>query len=164
MIGKAGASTWASDVRAIMDGFLLQERNQVLTYEQMGELIGKLVDGSASEYQVARERLSRDHGIEIKTIPKVGGLRLDDGGIVEELPGDRATIHRRIKRSVRRATNVEDYSALKNTQKLEHDRHLATLGIMRQLQEPQASKAIEQRVTSGLAQVDVQRLIDVLRG
>lgn len=157
-------STWVADVRALIDAVLLLERNEILTYEQMADLIGKPVEGSSSEYQTAKERLSRDHRVELRTIAKVGAQRLDDGGIVEQLPGDRASIHRRIKRSVRRAANVENYGALSNTQKLEHDRHLAHMGLMRQLQEPAPSRAIDERVQRGLTKLDVERLIEILRG
>ena len=160
---KIVGSTWASDVRALIDAMLLLGRNEVLTYGQMSELIGKAVDGSTSEYQVARERLGRDHGVEVKTLTRQGALRLDDGGIVEELPRDRAGIQRRVKRSIRRAANVEHYGALSNTQKLEHDRHLAHLGLMRQLQEPGVARAIDDRVRHGLTKIDVDRLVETLR-
>ena len=158
-----GASMWAANVRALVDAMLLLVKNEVLPYAQMSALIGKDVDGGTSEYQVARNRLSKHYHIEMKTLPKIGAMRLDDGGIVEELPRDRDGIHRKIKRSLQRTANVEDYDVLSNTQKLEHDRHLAHLGLMRALQEPAASRAIDERVTYGLREVDYQRLIELLR-
>lgn len=153
----------ASDVRALVDAFLLLGKNEILTYAQASELIQKPVSGASSEYQAARERLSRDYGIEIKTVKNVGGQRLDDGGIVEELPRDRAGIRRRVKRSLRKVANVQDYGALSNGQKLEHDRHVASMGIMLELQKPAASRAIDQRVQQGLTKIDVDKLIETLR-
>lgn len=158
-----GASMWAANVRALVDACLLLRKNEVLTYKQMASLIDKPVDGATSEYQYARNRLSKHHRIELKTLNKVGAMRLDDGGIVEELPRDRDSIHRKIKRSLQRAANVEEYDVMSNTQKLEYDRHLAHLGLQHALQEPAPSRAIDERVTRGLGEIEVQQLIALLR-
>jgi hypothetical protein len=160
---KVVTSTWASDVRALIDAFQLLGKNEILTYEQMGDLIGKAVNGSASEYQAAKERMARDHGVEIKTLPRMGAQRLDDGGIVEELPRDRAGIQRRVARSHRRASNIEDFDALSNPQKLEANRHMAQLGLMQHLQQPQVSRAIDDRVRDGARTLEVDRLVAMLR-
>jgi hypothetical protein len=160
---KVVSSLWASNVRAIIDGVLLLGRNEILTYKQMADLIGKPVDGSTSEYQVAKERLARDHRVELRTIHRIGAQRLDDGGIVEELPRDRAGIQRRVRRSLRRAANVEKYAEMSTTQKHEYDTHLAHLGLMQHLDEPSVGRAIDERVQRGLTAPDIQRLIETLR-
>lgn len=161
---KVPASTWASDVRALIDAMLLLSANEILTYTAMEQLLGKTIKGDSSEYQVARERLARDYHVEIKTIPRVGAQRLDDGGIVEELPRDRDAIHRKVHRSIRRAGNIEDYGALTNAQKLEHDRHAAHLGLMAELNKPHVARAIDDRVRKEPLRIDVDKLIEALRG
>ena len=163
MSDHLGPSTWASDVRAIIDLFLLKGKNEIATYKEMEALIGKPVTGASSIYQVAKRRLSDTYHIVIKTIPRVGGKRLDDGGIVEELPGDRATIQRRVERSLQKAANIENPEALSNSQKLEYLGHLAHMGLVRHLQEPQVDRALQERVQRELPAISVDKLITLCR-
>lgn len=157
-------SAFTYEVRALVEAGRQIDIGSVWTYQQIAETIGvPQIHGNHSSLQKALARLSRDHGIEFRNVRKAGYVRLDDPGIVEAMPNDRASIQRKVKRSVQRSENVKDWSGLTNDQRAELNASRAILSVIRRAVDRKTIQRVKAEAQSIASEPDMQKTIELFK-
>lgn len=154
---------YAAETRRFVELGMSIEPDSVWTYSQMAQQIGRTVDGSDPALQHALRVLARDHGREFKNVRKVGYLRLSDQGIVSESGNDRSAVNRKVKRSVMRSANIQDWNALNDGLKREVDAHRSILGLMRHILKPASVKRVRSEVDRCHAELALDETLKLFR-
>lgn len=154
---------YAHETRRFVEIGMSIEPNSVWAYSQMAEQLGRKVDGADGALQAALRLLARDHGREFKNIRKIGYLRLDDEGIVSEAGSDRAAVNRKVRRSVMRSSNIQQWDALNDNLKREVDAHRSILHLMRHLLKPSSIKRVRGEVDRVHDELAVDQVVALFR-
>lgn len=159
---NSNASSFSVDVNDLIKAGLAVPVGEVWTFASMTTILGRKPNGGDGSVQRALKYLCLQHGVEFENVRSDGYRRLSDQGIVGVLPRDRMRVRSVVKRSKIRMSNVQDYAALPNHAKLQHDTHAAVLGVMSALNSPKIIKAIEVDHARSKATVDEHAVMALL--
>lgn len=154
---------YAHEVRRFVDIGVTIEPETIWTYEAMRQQMNRTVDGADSALQQALRVLARDHSVEFKNIRKHGYLRLSDEGIAHESGNDRTAVNRKVKRSVLRSSNIQNWDALNDNLKREVDAHRSILHLMRHILKPSNVKRVRSEVDRQHAELDLDETLRLFR-
>lgn len=138
---------------------------EVIEYSVLTNAIGRDVQADARHIaDSARQRVLRSHRAVFEPVVGIGLKRLDDRGIISLGPSCVTRIRNMAKRGAQKLTAVNDFDALPNNLKLEHNVRLAQLGAVRHIS---SSKSTEKLIGhhSGEAQktLPLRQCLDAMK-
>jgi hypothetical protein len=116
----------SADARFLYQSLRAAKAGDVVTYAELGEVIGKIVHGGMGALQTAIRVALREDRFVFSAVRKVGVKRLTDAEIVTLGESETSGTHRRVKRTARRLTAIQDYASLSPPSQL---RHTALLSV-----------------------------------
>lgn len=156
-------SLYSEEVALLIQAGLEIQENGVWTYAAMSELLRREMAGNDSALQTALQRLARDHAIEFKNIRTEGYLRLDDRGIAGMASPDRQAVRSRVKKGIRRSSNIRDWNDLDEPLKREVDAHRSVLAVMRHILKPASINKVRAEVQKAHDEIDLDKTLDLFR-
>jgi hypothetical protein len=116
----------SADARLLMQHLSKVSVGQVVTYDEMSNVVSRPISGTSTSLRTALKRLMRDQGMIFGVIRGKGFKRLDDAEIVAE--GGKATdiIRRRAKHAIERQSKA-DFGKLNREQQ---GRYTAQVSIL----------------------------------
>lgn len=117
------------DTQCLFELLSKAQVGDVITYEEMDNLLGKNIRIHRSLLASARRKARKDAGVEFGTIPKVGIKRLNSS----EISDTAKCFFSRMNRATKRQANVlrnAKYEELDNAEKVKHNANLSLLGAV----------------------------------
>jgi hypothetical protein len=152
------------DTQTIERLLLAVDVSATIEYAVMSAAIGRDVQGDARHImESARRRVLRDQRMVFEPVMDVGLKRLDDVGIVSLGPAYVGRIHRMSKRGAQKLTAVQDFDALPNGLKIEHNVRLAQLGAMRHMTSSRATKTLTGKVGETANKLPLRQCLDAMK-
>jgi len=155
------ASSYAFETRKLVEAGQRITPNTLWSYQNIGKVIEREVDGSTGSLQAAMRLLSRDYGVEFKNVRKIGYIRLNDEGIISMAGGDRKGINRRVKRSVQRSGNIQDWDALSGPKQREVDAYRSIFSALRIILHPSRLKRVRHEVDRIHDELDTKTTLEI---
>lgn len=120
------------------------EVGEIVTYEELGSLIGADVqNGARGRLETARKKLLREDQRVVECVRGIGVKRLDDAGVVEVLKGIPSKVSRIVRRSKKKLATVHPENLTQEGRK-EYAFSAAAIGTLEMFSKPSALKKIEQ--------------------
>jgi hypothetical protein len=136
----------------------------VVTYRVLSDAIGRDVQGAArGNLYTARRRLLHRERMVFDVLVNDGLKRLDDAG---KVMAGRAHVHRAVAqaRLARRKTAaVDDFNALPNALKVEHNLTLAQAGVMVYMAGPQGTTQLQTKIATTPQPLALAAVLDAMR-
>lgn len=127
---------------------------QEFSYEDLGKVISRKVDGATSAIQTAMRRLLRDHDIVFATIRGKGIKRLDDKGIVDEGSSAADRIRRAARKSFERMSKA-DFSALPREYQQRFSAHTSVMATLAHMTSAAQIGKLEKEMPTGKRELPV---------
>lgn len=134
------------DARALLARMKAAGVGEIITYDEMSELIGRDVRGGSRHVLEAARRWARRERIIFGAVTGIGIKRLDDAGKVRVGSGMMDKIRRTSRRAAQTLAAVEDFGALPNEMKVQHNMSLSIYGIIQQATSSKMQNRISERV------------------
>lgn len=152
------------DTQAIERLLLTAGVNDIVTYAALTAAIGRDVQGNARSNLIAAvRRVLRDHDIVFDAVHNVGVKRLDDAAIVGL--GHRYTrkIGRMARRARRKLSKVQDFAALPNALRVEHNLRYAMLSVVGYFAGEKQAKRLAGRIQETMPGVTLRASLDAMK-
>lgn len=147
------------DTRMLYDRLKEAAIGEVVSFTQMQEILGRLVDGASSNLQSALHRLETD-GIAFANVRGVGYQRMNDVEVVNTAESAREGLRRKAKRAIKRLTCVQQFDALPNELKVKHNAAISGFGAIASIMSPGRVKALEEQVAKAGAQLPLAKTLE----
>lgn len=147
------------DTRVLYDRLKQAVVGEVVTFEQMSDLLGRKVEGACPNLQSALRRLEGE-GIAFANIRAKGYQRMNDVEIVGTAEHAREGLRRAAKKAIKRLTCVQNFDALPNEQKIKHNAALSGFGAIASIMSPGRVKKLEERVAQTGAQLPLAKTLE----
>lgn len=150
------------DTRMLYDRLKKAEIGEAVTFKQMGEILGRSVDGSCSNLQSALHRLEGE-GVAFANVRGEGYQRMNDIEVVNSAEHSREGIRKKAKRAIKRLTCVQVFDALPNDLKVKHNAALSGFGAIASIMSPGRVKALEEQVAKAGAQLPLAKTLEAFK-
>jgi hypothetical protein len=151
--------------RLLYDRLVKVAVGETITYHELGAVIDADVQrGAYGALDTARNRASRDDGIEFGTLTNVGLRRLADAEIVGTLERTFGHIRRVTRKQQRVLANVADFASLPADVQTRHNTGLSMMGALRAATAPKTIKVLEARVAMAAAPLALAKTLDAFKG
>ena len=131
------------DTKLLYDELIASKAGDVVTYQQLGKAVSRVVTGGDPYLQSALHRAFKNDDAVFDNVRSVGYRRLTDAEIVKLSTKDTDTIRRRSRRAGEKLTKVVDFSALPLQQRIEHNARLSIFSAIAAMTKPSSVKKIE---------------------
>jgi len=138
------------DARVLLARFKSAKVGDVITYDEMSEMIGRNVQKEARHILEAARRWAKKDRIIFGTVTSKGVQRLDDAGKVRAGSGMMDKIRRTSRRAAQTLAAVENFGELPNEMKIQHNMALSIFGIVQQA----TSRKVQDRIAEKVEGVD----------
>ena len=136
------------ETQQLIDRFLKLAVDELVTYGELTELIGRNVRGSARGLcRTAIHRIQRDYGILIECEAKVGFKRIEGAKAVAAGGVYVPRIHRASRRAIRKLSCVGDMSKLSEAERTKFNATASHLGALQLATTEKVAKKIEAAVS-----------------
>lgn len=136
----------SADSRFLSQKLATADVDQIITYDELSEAIGRDVRRFAKSalYTALRNQVSEGRVFEV--VPKQGYRRLSDKDIIgTQFDKGRARIARTARRTAHRVQAV-NFDNLDNSDKIAHNTQISMLGAVAQMARPQTFTALQEAV------------------
>jgi hypothetical protein len=152
------------DTQTLERLLLTAETGSVVEYATMSAAIGRNVQTDARHImESARRRVLRSHRMVFEPVIDVGLKRLDDEGIVSLGPAYVGRIHNMSRKAAQKLTAVQDFDALPNDLKIEHNVRLAQLGAVRHMSSSRAEKKLTGKIQDTAKTLPLRQCLDAMK-
>lgn len=151
------------DTRFLYERLVRTPVGATVTYRELGDEIGRAVDGSDGNLASALRRAFQIDGLVFANVPKLGYRRLTDAEIVKSATRDVEAVRRRARRAGKKLTKVQDFSAMTQQERTEHNAHLSIFAAITQMTKPNAVRVVESRVASTGRELPFAETIEAFR-
>jgi hypothetical protein len=129
---------------------------EVISYDAMTSAIGRDVRDARHLIASACRRLLREQHMVFAAVVNVGLKRLDDAGKIGAGQWHLQRVRRQAKFAVDKTTAVEDFDALPNALKVEHNVVLAQAGVLKHFTSRKTAKRIGEGVNAPTKRLSLQ--------
>lgn len=137
----------------------------IVSYEELSKAIGRDVQNGARHIlHSARRRLLAQDRIVFGVVTDVGLKRLDDHGIVGTAGQRLRHIRRTATMGAREMSSVQDFAALPNDTKVQHNAGLSVFGILRHVTRSQTMLKLEGAVREANDKLPLAKMLDAVKG
>jgi hypothetical protein len=150
------------DVVAFCDGLRPVEQGAIVNYAWLSDLVGRTIDGGDPALQRALRRLAVE-GVCFANIRGVGYRRHTDTTLIGEAASNRRRLRRLARRSGRRLAKVQNFEALTDQEKLQHQSHLALFGAVSVMSSKMGITAIERVATTSNEKLPLGKTLEAFR-
>lgn len=151
---RRGIPELSVDTMAIYNALREMEIDEIITYEELSDLIGRDVSPNGDAYSCqasARRKCLADDGIVIECVRSVGVKRLNDEAVARTGDHSINRIKRESNRGLKRISSVQDFNSLSSEAKISHNAAFSVLGVLAHLTKANHVKKVERAVTSSQA-------------
>lgn len=150
------------DTRMLYDRLKKAVIGEVISFTQMGEILGRTVAGDCGNVQSALHRLEGE-GIAFANVRGEGYQRMNDIEVVNSAEHAREGIRRKAKRAVKRLTCVQEFDKLPNELKVKHNAALSGFGAIASIMSPGRVKTLEEHVARAGAQLPLAKTLEAFK-
>lgn len=151
------------DTKTIQDRLMKVEVGDVVTYQELTDLIGRDVQVSArGNLTSAMRRLVAD-GIVFACVRGEGVKRLSDSEIVGVGPDTIAKMRRASNRARQKLAAVNDFNALPRDVQVTHNLSMSVLGIMSHMTRGTTVKRLEAKIEQSQQALPLARALEALK-
>lgn len=133
----------SADTRFLVQRLQKATVGETVTYEQLGQEVGKPVVGGMPALQSAKRVLRRDFEMVFAAIHGVGLKRLNDVEIVGTAASTSKKLRRTAQRGVQTLTAVSDFSKLPREEQMRHSASLSIFGAVAEMNREPSIRKIE---------------------
>ena len=134
------------DARILLGRLKKANVGEVLTYQELSDLIGRDVQHGARHILVSARRWAAKDRIIFGSVTGKGIQRLDDEGKVKAGAGHLDRIRRESRRASRTLASVDDFSSLSNESRIRHNMAMSVFGIIQQATGNKIREKISEKV------------------
>lgn len=134
------------DARVILARLKAAKVGDVITYSELSELVGRDVQKGSRHILEAARRWAKKDRVIFGVITGQGLKRLDDAGKVRVGSGMMDKIRRTSRRAAQTLAAVENFDALPNEMKIQHNMSLSVFGIIQQATSRKVQDRIAEKV------------------
>jgi len=161
--GKRAIAELGADARVLIGRLRELSSNEMLTYEDLSQLIGRDVRTvGRGALTTAMNRLMRDERMVFAAVHGEGIKRLDDSGIVRVGVGGIERVHRAARRSLLKM-GCADFSKLANAEKITHNATAAALGVLANITTQHKLKKLESKVSEKQEPLALAKTLDAFK-
>jgi len=137
----------------------------VISYHMMTAAIGRDVQADGRHIMdSARERVRRLNQAVFEPVTDVGLKRLDDIGIIGLGPMTRHRIERMARKGRAKLACVQDFDALPNAMKIEHNTSMAQLGAVQHFSSERTAKKLSTNLTTPQKDMPLRQCLKAMEG
>lgn len=151
------------DTRVVVDALRDVKVGERITYQSIGDALGRAVDGGDPHIQSALRRLEAD-GVIFGNVRRVGYQRLADVDIVNTVEHERKGLRRKARRIVHRLTSIADFEALPNELKVKHNAAVSGFGAIAAILAPDKMRQLEAKVEGAQAKLPLAKTLAAFTG
>lgn len=145
------------DTQTIERVLIAANIGDVVTYEALTSAIGRDVQHAARHIlSSARRRALRQHRMVFEPVPNVGMKRLDDVGKIAAGRWHLQRSRNQARYALQKATSIDDFDALTNDQKVEHNVVVAQAGVLRHLTSAKSTAKLSGAVSTPKKQLPLR--------
>lgn len=138
---------------------------EVITYAELTELIGRDVQGAARYVlHSARNMAMREDRAVFGVNTDVGLVRLDDCAVVDAGADGMAKARRAIRKGARVLGCVNNFDAMPNEKKIQHNTALSLFGALHEAMKPKSVARIEAAVTREAGEIPFAKTLELFAG
>ena len=164
--GKRTIGEMSVDTRILYERLKKAQVNELVTYQELNDLIKRNVQGEAYFVMAtARRRCMAEDMIVYGTVENEGIKRLDPAAIANS---GEFFVHR-IKKTARRAIKTlsclttDEFAGLSNEDKVKHNAYRSAVGVVEHFMKPAQVKKIEAAVTEQQTALPIMRTLEVFK-
>lgn len=136
---------------------------ETVTYDALKSTLGFDVRGKRGSLQTAQEILLRSERMAFKSIANVGLERLDDIGKVDRSAGYERKLRKTATRGLRMLGCVENFDAMPNEKKIEHNTRAAVLGVVKHATDRNTIKKLRESVTTASESLPLAKTLEAFK-
>jgi hypothetical protein len=137
---------------------------EVVPYGRLSEAIGRNVqNGARYVLKSACDRLLREQHMVFEAVRGDGVKRLDDAGVVGTGTQTLKKIHNAARRGARKLAAVQDFNALPNEKKVQHNLIVAQLGMLAHVTSGRVAKRLEEETRKAPEPLPTARLLEAMK-
>jgi hypothetical protein len=135
-----------------------------VSYETLSSAIGRNVQGDARHIlKSAQSRLLRERQMVFAPVWGKGMKRLDDVGIVGTGVHTLKRVHNLARRGARTLAAVQDFEALPNESKVQHNLMAAQLGMLSHVTSGRVAKKLEAQTRQSATPLPTAKLLEAMK-
>lgn len=152
------------DTKLLLQRLQKAEVGELLTYDELGDIIGRDVQKEARSCLLSAIRSCLSAEIVFGTVRNVGVKRLTDrelAGIGEDV---RSHIGRVARKATRKMTLISNFDNLTNEEKIRHNTTISMLGAVGHITSVKANRSLENKVAASLEVLPLQKTLSAFMG
>lgn len=153
----------SADARLMISHLRNASVGQEFTYDELGKVISRKVDGGSTAIQTAMRRLLRDADMVFGVIRGKGIKRLDDRSIVDEGSSAADRIRRAARRSFERMSKA-DFSALPREYQQRFSAHTSIMATLAHMTGSAQIGKLEKQMPTGKRELPVADTLRMFSG
>lgn len=153
----------ATDTRLLYQELTKVKVGEEITYTALAKEMGREIKGSDPYLQSAIRRAFHLDGAVFDNIRGVGYRRLNDQEIVAASAGDTDALRRKARRSAKRLTAIEDFTALPPEARIEHNARLSIFGAIVSMTKQAAIEGVRTQVSSAGHELPFAKTLEAFR-
>lgn len=118
------------DARLLYQELRKAKPGDTVKYADLEATVSRPLNAIRGALGTALRRALRDDGMVFACVRRIGYMRCDDEGIVDNASADTAYIRRSARRAAERLTKVENFAALPAAKQLEHTARLSVVSAI----------------------------------
>jgi len=151
------------ETQLIHDRLIETKIGEIVEYKEMNKLIGGDVqNGDRNHLTIARDLALRDENMVFATINNIGVKRMSDEEIAKSGDYFRKHIHRTADKAITQLSSVENFPALSNEAKVDHNTHMALAGALFQATKTKVVKRISAGITNPTKEISAAFINETL--
>lgn len=152
------------DTQTIEKLLLAAAIGDIVTYADMTTAIGRDVQHGARHYlRTAIARVLREpHRMLFEAVPNVGVKRLDDAGKIATGRSHLSRSRNQAKYAARKVKAVDDFDALPNALKVEHNVVIAQAGMLRHITSPNTTNRLMEQTTRPVRELPLRACLKAM--
>ena len=153
------------DTKMIYDKLITLEVNEIITYEELSQIIGRGCRPGENGYNNLRsaERKAMNDGIVMGAVLKIGRKRLDDRGMVDDSAYYIRKSRRASRTGLRRLLAVKDYANLDTTRQIKHNAHLSLFGAWTAITSRKRVERLEAKISADHNKLSVIKTLEFFK-
>lgn len=148
------------DTKVLAERLAELQPDEVVSYQELSDLIGRAVNGGTSNLGSARRFVQREYGIVTDVVRGQGIKRLTAPGIVATQQPARAAIRRRLRRTIKKI-HLADDERLTREERQEKYSFIALGGTLQHFLKPATAQAVKAEIGEGQT-IAVGKVLEIL--